>query len=471
MPNNPQFPPITVLPVLLSAVSGALEASEEQLENFRRAKNKPYSLDSKTISDGIKSYTKQNESITHEKAMCAYWRSQGWLSALQKNMLNKFEENLLRMEEVNLQIITLANACALKMIEKLIDQEDADVAIDALKEWLSSSEEESDENDFLDDDDDDIDEEEENDDDDLDIDEVECHNCGETVANLIYADDVTSLQELEEYAANLLPSIKHQKIPTWIVADDDSGVMEEPWQEESLIKKIFPISTPAERISSERFDDQLDALAENHCDDTVNLEDEEKGERKDEVEMEYQDDDQSSRHNAAILAKLNETMTQALFELKALTELEHSRSQDLFKFVKTFLIGIISTSIDMVEIEQPGISTALYAEVEAIAKMGGLRAIADFQNKYSDRSYSVSQIAEDDMEAAMNYIGQELGSALSKAVNELPMPLRQQETPLRGIEALLSNVLNQRFTNPHEILDELCEHVHMSLDSLGRRLH
>ncbi len=85
--------------------------------------------------------------------------------------------------------------------------------------------------------------------------------------------------------------------------------------------------------------------------------------------------------------------------------------------------------------------------------------------------YSVSQIADDDMEAAMNYIGQELGSALSKAVNELPMPLRQQETHLRGIEALLSNVLNQRFTNPHEILDTLCEHVRMGLDSLGKRLH
>ena len=459
MPNNPQFPPITVLPVLLSAVLGALEASEEQLENFRRAKNKPYSLDNKTISDVVKSYTKQSDSIAHEKAICAYWRSQGGLSTLQKNMLNKLEENLLRMEEVNLQIITLANACKLKTIEKLIEQEDAEVAIDALKEWLSSSEEESDEHDFLDDD--------EDDDDELEFDEVDCHHCGETVANLIYADDVTSLQELEEYAAYLLPSIKHRDVPTWIVADDDSDVMEEPWEEESLIKKVFPISTPAERISSERFDEQLDVLAESHCDDDVDLENEEEGEE--ELEKEYQDKDQP--HNTAILAKLHEAMTQALFELKILTELETSRPQDLFKFVKTFLIGVISTSIDMVEIQQPGISTALYAEVEAIAKMGGLRAIADFQNKYSDRTYSVSQIADDDMETAMNYIGQELGSALSKAVNELPMPLRQPETHLRGIEVLLGNVLNQRFTNPHEILNALCEHVHMALDSLERRRH
>lgn len=186
---------------------------------------------------------------------------------------------------------------------------------------------------------------------------------------------------------------------------------------------------------------------------------------------EDQDEEHASSDNADTLAQLNETMMRALLELKALTELETSRPQDLFKFVKTFLLGVISTSIDLVEVQQPGLSTALYAEVEAIAKMGGLRAIADFQNKYSERSYSVSQIADDDMEGAMNYIGQELGSTLSKTVNELPMPLRQPETHLRGIEALLSNVLNQRFTNPHEILDALCEHVHMALNSLGKRLH
>ena len=469
MPNDKaNFPSITMLPILLTAVSGALEASEEQLANFRHAKNKPYSLDNKTVSDVIRSYTKQNESIAHEKAMCSYWRSEGSLNALQKNSLNELEEKLLRMEEVNLQIISLAHACKLKTIEKLIDQEDASVAIDALKEWLSSSEGRFNENGFPDDDDNDIDEDEEGDDEDLDIEEVECRHCGETVASLIYADEVNSLQELEEYAAYLLPSLKHREIPTWMVADDESDFMKEPWQEETLIKKVFPISTPAERISSERFDAQLDALAESHCDDEVDLEKEEGGEK---VEQAYQDENKHSPHNTETLAKLNETMFQTLLELKVLAELEPSRPQALFEFVKTFLMGVISTSVDMIEIQQPGISTALYAEVEAIAKMGGLRAIADFQNKYSDRAYSVSQIAEDDMETAMNYIGHELGSALSKAVNELPMPLRQPETHLRGIEVLLSNVLNQRFTNPHEILDALCEHVHMGLDSLGRRLH
>lgn len=71
----------------------------------------------------------------------------------------------------------------------------------------------------------------------------------------------------------------------------------------------------------------------------------------------------------------------------------------------------------------------------------------------------------------MNYLGQKLGESLYKGLHELPMPLRKPETLLRGIEALLANLLNQKFDNSHDILDSLCEHVHMTLDNLQGRKH
>lgn len=40
---------------------------------------------------------------------------------------------------------------------------------------------------------------------------------------------------------------------------------------------------------------------------------------------------------------------------------------------------------------------------------------------------------------------------------------------LWGIEALLVNLLNQKFENPHQILDSLCEHVHIALTDLETR--
>lgn len=71
---------------------------------------------------------------------------------------------------------------------------------------------------------------------------------------------------------------------------------------------------------------------------------------------------------------------------------------------------------------------------------------------------------------AMNYIGQNLSTALFKSIYELPTSLRTTEMLLRGVEALLSNLLHQKFSfNAHGILDSLCEHVHMSLNDLESR--
>ena len=42
---------------------------------------------------------------------------------------------------------------------------------------------------------------------------------------------------------------------------------------------------------------------------------------------------------------------------------------------------------------------------------------------------------------------------------------------LRGIEALIANTLHQKFNGQgtHDILDQMCGHVHMSLQDLEQR--
>ena len=101
----------------------------------------------------------------------------------------------------------------------------------------------------------------------------------------------------------------------------------------------------------------------------------------------------------------------------------------------------------------------------------GLNAIKNVQSANGLLGYSVSNIEPDDMTTAMNYMGQELGTALFKALHELPISLRKPEILLRGIEALLANLLSQKFDSSHQILDSLCEHVHMTLDDLKQRQH
>lgn len=173
--------------------------------------------------------------------------------------------------------------------------------------------------------------------------------------------------------------------------------------------------------------------------------------------------------NNDITRELNQVMLTAMLQLKDLVNNDLSQKHDFLSIVNTFLLGVISAAVDLVELSLPGSAPFIYADVEAAAKLGGLRAIQNMQSANGAIKYSVSNIDPDDMTTAMNYLGQELSTALFKGMHELPMPLRKPEMWLRGVEALLANLLNQKFNNSHDILDSLCDHVHMTLTDLESR--
>ncbi len=170
-----------------------------------------------------------------------------------------------------------------------------------------------------------------------------------------------------------------------------------------------------------------------------------------------------------ITDEISQEMTRALLKLHKLTERDQSDEVDFTKVVKVFLLGVISTAIDLAELDLPGSALLIYADIEAAAKEGGLRKIKKMQDETGSLHYSVSNVDEDDPATAMNYLGQQLSTTLYKSLHELPLPLRKPEMLLRAVEALLTNLLDQKFDDSHEILDSFCEHVHMALDDLQSR--
>jgi hypothetical protein len=173
-----------------------------------------------------------------------------------------------------------------------------------------------------------------------------------------------------------------------------------------------------------------------------------------------------------IAEELKITLAESLFKLKALVDLDPSKSYDLLSIARTFLTGIIVTTADILEINRPGTGPILYADIENMAKNGRFLGIADAIEKIGSPQYSISDIGENDFENGMNYIGQKLSQTLVTCIHELPMPLRSPEMFLRGIEALLANLLNEKFNtpnDPHNILDSLCEHVHAGLNQLAEQ--
>ncbi len=168
-----------------------------------------------------------------------------------------------------------------------------------------------------------------------------------------------------------------------------------------------------------------------------------------------------------IIDELNQVVTTALFQLQKIIAKDLVKGPDFLSMVKLFLSSVMSTAGDLVELAVPGSAQIMYADLEAVAKAGGFRAIKKQQSGLVN--YSVSNIDSNDQTTAMNYLGQELSTTLFKVIHELPMPLRSPEMLLRGIEALLANLLNQKFNNSHQMLDDLCAHVHMALDDLKAR--
>ena len=160
---------------------------------------------------------------------------------------------------------------------------------------------------------------------------------------------------------------------------------------------------------------------------------------------------------------------QAMTSLQELVDSNTSEQKEMLVVMNLFLSVIISTTVNLVELDFPGSARLLYANVEAVGKAGGLLAVKTTKSANDSLHSSVSGIEPDDRLMATNYLGKVLSTALVKGMNELPAPLRKPEMGLRGIEAMLANLLNQQFANSHEVLDSLCSHVHHALAELEAR--
>ncbi|MBY0533764.1 MAG: hypothetical protein K2P31_02215 [Rickettsiaceae bacterium] len=85
-------------------------------------------------------------------------------------------------------------------------------------------------------------------------------------------------------------------------------------------------------------------------------------------------------------------MTSALFQLQKILDKDLVRKNNFLPIIQTFLIGIISTTADLVNNVLPGSAQVIYADIEAATKMGGLRAIRKQQLEQGAINYSVANM-------------------------------------------------------------------------------
>ncbi|MBY0280709.1 MAG: hypothetical protein K2W94_00945 [Alphaproteobacteria bacterium] len=138
-----------------------------------------------------------------------------------------------------------------------------------------------------------------------------------------------------------------------------------------------------------------------------------------------------------------------------------------------FLEGLISTAADLAEFSYPGAGAYLYSEIEASSKAEGHSTIEDITTQkrsvhdFVSDSDSDCDLSLDDVEIALNHLGQTLSNTLFKELSELPKPFQNQEMVLRGVEVLLVNLLYKNLDDSHLVLDQFCDHVHGALTHLS----
>ena len=131
MKQEPNWYSLDMLPTYLMLSKEELRESERQLKNLEACKDRPYILDDNTVNRIIKVHTEQNELMCVPIEQCLKWREQ-FPSKEQLSDITKTEDNLKKLNEINKQILALAESLKKGTIDSILKKSDLEIALDFL---------------------------------------------------------------------------------------------------------------------------------------------------------------------------------------------------------------------------------------------------------------------------------------------------------------------------------------------------
>lgn len=130
MNQKPNFHPISMLPVISSAIRQAFENTLEQLNNLRKIK--PGTLDNSTLDRVQNLYQKEKDLHPVFNQQLMIWLDQK-ISFDQKTEVNELVELNSKLEKSGLEILEICDQYKDLTIEKILDTDDLSLGIDFLK--------------------------------------------------------------------------------------------------------------------------------------------------------------------------------------------------------------------------------------------------------------------------------------------------------------------------------------------------
>lgn len=132
---EPNWQPISNLPLIASMIDGQLETAQEQYYSLSEAQSKTHVLDDNTVNRVIRSYTEQLEFAPIYEKQLERWQRETDLSSTQQSELHRLKKQVSRWKQAVTDILDLANELKEGTIEKMLSKSDFEVGLEALKKW------------------------------------------------------------------------------------------------------------------------------------------------------------------------------------------------------------------------------------------------------------------------------------------------------------------------------------------------
>ncbi len=122
---------LDMIAFFLDVSAGTLSASLDQLQNLESVKTKPYLLDDEIIKRILALHNKESDTTEFFLAQCKQWRKQN-PNPEQLLDIDKVEQINIRIKKTNEQLFFLANHYKDHTIDKILQKDDVELAIDYL---------------------------------------------------------------------------------------------------------------------------------------------------------------------------------------------------------------------------------------------------------------------------------------------------------------------------------------------------
>ncbi len=132
MKPQPNWQPLSNLPLIASLIDGQWEETQGQLKTLLDVRHKPHVLDNATVERVCKVYTEQAEFIWVFEAQLTKWQQEECLTSSQEAKIKRLQDRVRQWKQDLKSILDLAEELKHGTIEKVLAKDDLALGIQAL---------------------------------------------------------------------------------------------------------------------------------------------------------------------------------------------------------------------------------------------------------------------------------------------------------------------------------------------------